>query len=250
MNNRWFKLIRSLQQKKFRKKEGLFLVEGTKSVSDLCASDYKVQAIFYTEKFQQKHSYLLTETSCYQELTKPDRLKQAGTLMQNDTVLAVAETQSFTEGFSVEANEIVLMLDDVRDPGNLGTILRLADWYGIHRIICSPTSADMYNPKVVIASMGSFARVQVHYLDLEKYLSENQGSVTVCGAFMEGENVHNVSLKLPTIVVMGNESNGIRQELFPYINQKISIPQYGSGESLNVAMATGIICDNLMRMKN
>jgi RNA methyltransferase, TrmH family len=138
-------------------------------------------------------------------------------------------------------------LDDIRDPGNLGTILRIADWYGISKVVCSEACADFYNPKVISATMGSFTRVQAYYLDLAQWLQKQQSTHAIYGASLEGENLHRMKLEPAGIVVMGNEANGIRPEVASQITQLIKIPAFGKAESLNVATATAIIIDNFMR---
>ena len=146
---------------------------------------------------------------------------------------------------SVSDQEFVLVLDDIRDPGNLGTIIRTADWYGIHKIVASVETADFYNPKVISATMGSFTRVSIFYTDLPQYLSGIKHRIF--GAFLNGKNIHEVSFAPGGLVVIGNESRGISATLNSYITDKITIPRYGEAESLNAAIATAIICDNLRR---
>ncbi|GAA4825828.1 RNA methyltransferase [Algivirga pacifica] len=247
MNNRWSKTVRSLQQKKYRKKEQLFIVEGRKSVEELLSSPYlETVALFYTEKhapaFEQHPAFgKIPETY----ISTEKQLSQVSHVKNNDSALAIVRipTQSTPKTLS----GITLALDDVRDPGNLGTILRIADWYGIKNIICSENCADFYNPKVIISSMGSFTRVKAHYVQLGEFLKAQPDSLPILGAFMEGENIHKATLPQEAIVVMGNESNGISEEIEQLVSQKINIPRFGGAESLNVAIATAIICDNLFR---
>jgi TrmH family RNA methyltransferase len=137
------------------------------------------------------------------------------------------------------------VLDDIRDPGNLGTILRIADWYGIRKLICSSSTADVYNPKVISASKGSFTRVEWYYCELNAYLKER--SVPVYGAFLDGANVHTHGFEKSGYIVLGNEANGISFEVEQLVSQRITIPRFGGAESLNVGIATAIICDNLRR---
>jgi TrmH family RNA methyltransferase len=159
-------------------------------------------------------------------------------------VLAVVECKN-SELPAIADNELILVLDQVGDPGNLGTIIRVADWYGIKQIICSPDCADFYNPKVIAATMGSFARVKISHTNLIEYLS--QQTKPVYGAFLEGKNIHKSKLSDSAFIVMGSESHGISQAVGKYITDKITIPAFGQAESLNVAMATGIILDNFKR---
>ncbi|MEH0155521.1 RNA methyltransferase [Limibacter armeniacum] len=245
MNKRWIKETRGLQLKKNRKKSGLFIVEGRKSVLELMNSDIQLEALFYTQKyaeeFESHHNFHKVPVK---EVSTETALTQAGSLKVNDAAIAVAHIPQ--EADTTPENEIVLALDDVRDPGNLGTIIRIADWYGIKKIICSHESADVYNPKVISATMGSFTRIQVSYVDLPAYLDKHQ-SLPIYGAFMEGENIYQTKISAPAIVVMGNESNGISEVTSDKINKKITIPRIGQAESLNVAIATAIICDNVAR---
>nr|WP_317047771.1 RNA methyltransferase [Pleomorphovibrio marinus] len=174
-------------------------------------------------------------------------LSQIGTFQTNDAALAVA-TIPKAEDFEIGKGDLVLALDDVRDPGNLGTIIRIADWYGIEKLILSPETADFYNPKVLNASMGSFCRVRFMYKALDTVLGEIK--IPVFGAFVDGDNLHKHDLGREGVILVGNESRGISADLAPYIHHKISIPQFGAAESLNVAIATAVICDNFMRKKN
>ena len=148
--------------------------------------------------------------------------------------------------FGIDKDELVIALDDVRDPGNLGTIIRIADWYGIKKLVLSPQTAEFYNPKVLQASMGSFTRVSFFYEKLETVFE--RWKRPVYGAFLEGENLHQLTRLDPGIILMGNESKGISSELKPWVTQKVTIPGFGHAESLNVAIATAIICDNFKRL--
>jgi TrmH family RNA methyltransferase len=145
------------------------------------------------------------------------------------------------------SNEFCLVLDDLRDPGNLGTIIRTADWYGIRNIIASEETADFYNPKTISATMGSFCRVNVFYTGLEGFLSKNK--LPLFGAFMEGSDAHRVDFGTSGLLVIGNESNGISQAIGRFVQQRITIPRVGGAESLNAAIATGILLDNIFRSK-
>jgi RNA methyltransferase, TrmH family len=174
-------------------------------------------------------------------------LEIMGTLETNAAALAVVK-QKNTPGFAITSNDLVLALDDIRDPGNLGTIIRIADWYGIKKILCSEKTTDMYDPKVISATMGSFARVEVMYTNLAEVLEHMQ--VPSFGTYLEGENienVHEVDFPKGGILVMGSESHGISNVLKPLIKKKITIPAFGKAESLNVAIATAIVLDNWKR---
>lgn len=236
------KLINSLAQKKYRRKHQLFLVQGEKNVLELLQSNFELHQLFATDAFYQRHSQALKHQHCV--ITTPEFLQKAGTLQTNDAVLALVKTPALTDP-KVAGNELALVLDGVSDPGNLGTIIRLADWYGIKQVIASEDCADCFNPKVISASMGSFARVSVHYTGLAEFLSAQ--SMPVYGAFLEGENLHRAELSQQGFIVLGSESHGIRPEVARYVNRKITIPNFGQAESLNVAMAGAIILDNFKR---
>lgn len=240
------KLINSLDLKKQRKKQGLFLVQGEKNVGELFDSSFTIKQLFATASYIAGQSALLTKHRLVDitiEATE-DELKKAGTLQSNNSVLAVVECRE-AELPVIADNELILLLDQVADPGNLGTIIRVADWYGINNIICSRNCADFYNPKVIAATMGSFARINVTFSDLTDYLSKQ--TKPVYGAFLEGSNIHKSKLAESAFIVMGSESHGISDEVAKFITDKITIPNFGQAESLNVAMATGIILDNFKR---
>lgn len=238
------KFIKSLQQKKFRKEEQAFFVEGSKNVTELLQSDFEVTHLLFTEKFAREYHQFFPDSSVSLYEVSQKELEGAGTFQSNDSALAVAKIKD-NKTFDIKSNEWAIALDDVRDPGNLGTIIRIADWYGINKLLISLESADIYNPKVLHASMGSFTRVEFYYTDLEAYFSK--GDHAIYGAFLEGENIYDVNFGQGGIILMGNESNGISQEIGSLVNKKISIPKYGHAESLNVAIATSIICDNIRR---
>ena len=244
------KLLKSLQLKKYRKEEKLFFVEGEKSVLELLESDFEIVELFATKTFILKHTNLLKVKNINFSENDEKSLEQAGSFKTNNTVIALvkqAEESSYTRNDS----RFSLVLDDIRDPGNLGTILRIADWYGIKEVICSTECADFYNPKVIQASMGSFCRIKIFYLDLEKFLAEqNANKEAIYGAYLEGENVHSTVFEKSGLLVMGNESNGINPKLRKHINKEISIPNFGKAESLNVAIATAVICDNIVRNRD
>jgi TrmH family RNA methyltransferase len=238
------KFIKSLQQKKFRKQENSFFVEGTKNVTELLDSDFKVTHLLYTPQFAERHEAQLAVSGAQIYEVTPKTLASTGTFLTNDSALAVAEIKE-NAPFVIREKELAIALDDVRDPGNLGTIIRIADWYGIKKLIFSEETADIYNPKVLNASMGSFTRVSFFYTDLEQYLKGT--SFPIYGAFLEGENIHTKNLKPEGMILMGNESNGISGKLASLVTEKLTIPQFGQAESLNVAVATAVICDNFRR---
>ncbi|GAA4457665.1 RNA methyltransferase [Nibrella saemangeumensis] len=239
------KFIQSLHQKKYRQEHGAFLVEGAKSVREVLASGFQVDILLATEAFYKENDRLSDNQRPRIEIVTPADLERAGTLESNNTALAVVKIKE-NRPLIAEPNEWVLVLDDIRDPGNLGTILRIADWYGIRKIICSDTTADVYNPKVISASKGSFTRVAWWYGDIAGQLKQHP-DVPVYGAFLDGSDVHRITFGRTGYLVMGNESNGIGPEVAALVSQRITIPRYGEAESLNVGIATAIILDNWRR---
>jgi TrmH family RNA methyltransferase len=234
------KLIKSLNKKKHRLEHGLFVTEGVKVIKEFLKSSFKLRAlysiadIFYVEEGE---SYIISE----KELSKISNLKTP------QTALAVFEIPDSAP--EIDKGELSVALDGIRDPGNLGTIIRMCDWFGIKDLICSTDTVDCFNSKVVQSTMGSLTRVNVAYTDLQAFLSDD--SLHVYGAFMEGDNVYTTPLKTKSsTLVLGNEANGIRPDVLPYINQRISIPSYGNAigaESLNVAMAGSILLSEFKR---
>lgn len=236
------KLVRALGQKKQRKQLGQFLVQGEKNIVELLNSTLSIKHIFCTSEFINEHQSILpaeiTIEASVQELTK------VSTLSSNNAAIAVVEIPKMKPP---ELTGITLVLDGVSDPGNLGTIIRLADWYGVNQIICSEDCADTYNPKTISSTMGSFTRVQVNYQSLEQLLKDSK--LPVYGAYLGGESVHTKNYEQDCILIMGSESHGVREVASRFVTDKITIPAFGAAESLNVAMATGIILDNMKRIK-
>ncbi|WP_187260640.1 TrmH family RNA methyltransferase [Pontibacter beigongshangensis] len=240
------KYINSLQIKKYRHQHQAFVVEGAKSVAELLQADFELQHLFITEAFYHENNKTFAKGLPYHLVTEQE-LTKAGTYATNNAALAVAKMRPGQQ-LQLKTADFIIALDDVRDPGNLGTIIRIADWYGISHVVCSENCADFYNPKVIAATMGSFTRVQAHYLDLPAWLQEQAaGGLKTYGASLAGENLHGLHLKPEGIVVLGNEANGIRPEVQVHINHLIKIPAFGKAESLNVATATAIILDNFKR---
>lgn len=240
ISQRQKKLIKSLQIKKYRKEEQCFLVEGAKSVLELLASDFEVVMIAGTAEFLNQHAVQQGEVMEVKEA----ELEGLGEFQSNNAALAVARMKPNTP-LEVAAHEFALVLDDIRDPGNLGTIIRTADWFGIHQVIASEETADCYSSKVITATMGSFTRTRIYYTRLEEYLSKAQGRVF--GAYLNGTSIHQVSFGQGGLVLIGNESRGISPQLERFVTDKVTIPRYGQAESLNAAIATAIFCDNLRR---
>jgi TrmH family RNA methyltransferase len=199
-----------------------------------------------TPKFFLENEKILKKISV--EQISQSELEKLGTLQSNDAALAVVKMRENTP-FIVESNEFALVLDDIRDPGNLGTILRIADWYGIKKIICSETTVDFYNPKVVSASMGSFSRILVYYSEISEYFENivKTSKVEIIGTFLNSENVHRFDFPSSGYIVLGNESNGIGAKVEKLITKKIMIPRFGEAESLNVGIAAAVVLDNLRR---
>ena len=239
------KYVKSLKLKKYRKNASAFTVEGAKNVIELLKSDYKLLQLFVTEKFINQYGNILNSSTDY-IICSQKELEQLGNFETNEYALAVAAMK--LQAASYENEPLTLMLDGISDPGNLGTIVRIADWYGIKQIFASHETADFYNPKVINASMGSFTRVSVNYMDLKNFLLSYPG-YNVYGAYLEGTDIHTIKFSTPAIIVLGNESMGIRMELSQLIHHKITIPRIGLAESLNVAISTAIICDNFSRLK-
>lgn len=245
----WQSRLRALHQKKYRQEEGLFFVEGAKNVLELLHSDFETEVVFATPAFRKENERLLAAQPRRVEEASPDELAKVGTFSTNNAALAVARTKIFPE-LTPDGEEWVLVLDDLRDPGNLGTILRVADWYGLKKIVCSETTADFYNPKVLAASMGSFARVAVWYGPLDGYFrrhAERSSGWPVFGTFLDGQNLHETRFPGAGFLVIGNESHGIGAVVEPFVSRKITIPRFGGAESLNAGIATAVVLDNLKR---
>ncbi len=235
------KRIKSLHQKKNRKEEGLFLVEGEKSILELIDSDFEIEKIYITHELLEKHKEILGPAKNLIELISVGEIAKMSSLEFNDTGIAVVK-QKENRAFEINDTDIILALDDIRDPGNLGTIIRTADWYDVTKIVCSPTTAEFYNMKTISATMGSFTRVQIFYTELPDFLK--QINLPIVGALLDGENAHMFSFPKNGVLLMGNESNGISDSVISLITHKVTIPKYGNAESLNVAIATGILLDN------
>lgn len=240
------KKIHALDMRKFRRNERLFVAEGPKLVDELCAT-MKPVYIAALPEWISENAKIISGTEY--DIVTPDELQRASLQKNPQQVIAlfpIPEHRFCTEQLK---NELVLMLDGVQDPGNLGTIARIADWFGIRNIICSTETADIYNPKAVQATMGALARVKFHYTDLIQLLSQYDGPVY--GTFLDGENIYGQELSENGIIVMGNEGKGISQGVGEMINRRLYIPNYPIGtqttESLNVAIATSIVCAEFRR---
>ncbi len=243
LNKQTAKFIKSLQQKKFRTRENAFVVEGEKNVLELLHSDFNIKSVYASPKFIETHGQVFQKNDVKIENAKETEISNCSFLKTNITVLAVAEITKSAKTINTE--DYILAFDNIQDPGNLGTIIRTADWYGFQNIVCSTNSVDCYNPKVIAATMGSFARVNIQYLDLEAYIKEQ--NLPVYGALLLGENIHTVSFQEKGILLFGNESKGISEPLKKTITHEVLIKGFGKAESLNVAIATAVFCDNLRR---
>lgn len=241
MTKNQIKLIHSLELKKNRKREGLFVAEGPKVVGDLLQAGYKVRMLFATVEYPQAER--ITE----------EELHKISFLQHPQEVLAVFEIPQRPSLKEKMCGSLTLALDGIQDPGNLGTIIRIADWFGISTIYCSPDTADAYNPKVVQATMGSLAHVQVIYTDFLEFVNQLPPSYPVYGTLLDGENIYEQELTNEGIIIMGNEGNGISPEVRKYITKGLLIPNFHSdglcAESLNVAIATAITCSEFRRRR-
>jgi TrmH family RNA methyltransferase len=236
------KFIKSLQEKKYRKQEQSFVVEGAKSVKEVLASDFEILMLVATPEYIRDNE--LTSTSYQLAEAKSDVLASLGDFQTNDTVLAVVRMKKYPE-LILAKNGYTVFLDDIRDPGNLGTIIRTADWYGITTIVASKESVDLYNPKVINSSKGSFTRVNVYYESLVEVLAPVK--LPVYGAMLAGASVHQTRFGEAGLLLVGNEATGLSPEVQRLVTHPITIPRYGKAESLNAAVATAIILDNIRR---
>ncbi len=219
------------------------MVEGEKGVIELLGSGFTTNIVCATKDFLDRHYENIGSATEVIEVS-PSELESIGSVETNDSALAVAAMKPETPPV-IGSTGYALVLDDIRDPGNLGTIIRTADWYGIKNIIASEETADFYNPKVIRSTMGSFTRVSVFYTPLEDFIRSLK--LPVYGTYLGGEKVHQVKFAPGGLIVIGNESNGISQAVEKLVTQKITIPKFGKAESLNASIATGIILDNLAR---
>ena len=239
------KYIRQLEQKKYRKQEGLFVAEGTKVVGDLLKR-YTPHAVFATTQWQAAEGIT-------PQILTDEELQRISFQQHPQQVLALfpIPSQDTSDPLALLNNQtLALALDGVQDPGNLGTIIRIADWFGISTLICSEDTADAWNPKVVQATMGSLARVNILYTSLPDLLDRLPDTYPVYGTFLDGKNIYAEELTLGGLIVMGNEGNGISEEMHQRINRRLLIPDFHQGEtadSLNVAIATAITCSEFRR---
>ncbi len=233
------KLITSLSQKKYRQKHDLFIAEGVKVLNELLNSTFEIETLFCTDDFEatisEEKVVRISETE----------LKKVSTLKSPNKALGIFK---IPKEKAVQNSGLTIALDAINDPGNLGTIIRLCDWFGVTQLVCSKDTVDCYNQKVVQASMGSLTRVSIHYTDLENYITKSNLDTFI--ADMDGENVYKTKLPKEGILIMGNEANGVSEEIKSLLQYKISIPRFGETqetESLNVATATAILLSEFKR---
>ena len=240
-------LLKSLQHKKFRREHDLFIVEGHKSIAEFIDSAYQIEAIYHTTTFDSKVLKLSQKINfCEISVTE---LEKISSLKTPQEVLALIKTPNWPALQHEQLKgKFSLVLDGIQDPGNMGTIIRIADWFGIGNIICSDDTVDAYNPKVVQACMGSLARVKVHYTALADFLTKM--TLPVFGALLDGENIYDTNFGQEGLVIMGNEGNGLRPEITKLVSKAITIPRIGKAESLNVAIATALFCSEITRFSN
>ncbi|MEW6468728.1 MAG: RNA methyltransferase [Bacteroidota bacterium] len=241
------KFISSLRLKKNREEHGLFIAEGIKTVNDLLNSGIRVRQIYSSSNFQ------LSLFNHHIEVirVKQSELKRLSSFSTPNEVLALCEIPRYELDLASLKDKLSLVLDTVQDPGNLGTLVRVADWFGIENIICSEETVELYNPKVIQATMGSVSRVRVHYTDLGAFFARAETELPllqVYGTLVNAESIYGQGLSAAGLILMGNESKGISEHLLPFVKRKIAIPNYGKGaESLNVAVAAAVICAEFRR---
>ncbi|MFR9590778.1 MAG: RNA methyltransferase [Rikenellaceae bacterium] len=232
--------VRSLHDKSSRAEHGLFIAEGEKLIGEIIKSGLNVQRIYALEGVS-----LPFDVECI----SPKEMERISTLKSANNSVAVVEIPHYELDVKSLKGKLVLALDEVQNPGNLGTIIRLADWFGIEDIICSPTTADLYNPKVVQATMGAITRVRVHYTPLVPFLKGC--GVAIYGTLLDGDNIYKTPLSSEGVIVMGNEGRGLSREVIELIDKPLYIPPYpadcAGSESLNVAIATAIVCSEFRR---
>lgn len=245
------KHISSLKLSKFRKASGEFTVEGEKMVHELIMCNYQIKALYAIPAWLEANHELLSSKNINAEKVSPKELERISSFKTANQVLATVTIpdQSFQ---TINFEDLILVLDDIQDPGNLGTIVRTAEWFGIRHIVCSNESVDVFNPKVIQATMGSFLRVRIHYTKLEIFFLEKvPKNLKVYGALLEGKNLYKQELAKKGILIIGNESKGISKEIAKFVTDPIFIPAHpnNSAESLNASVAAAVICAEFFRRK-
>lgn len=243
------KFLQSLWQKKKREELGLFIVEGIRSVQEIVSSSITIETIIGSDTILNNFS--TKDIECIE--ASEDEIKKISLQQSPQGIIAVCKLPSYQLPSPSEIREeLTLLLDCVQDPGNMGTIIRLASWFGIRHIVCSPDSVDCFNPKVVQSTMGAIAKVAVHYTHLPSFIADAKHfEIPVFGTFLDGENIYSTNLPANGFIIMGNEGNGISTEIEKLVTTKICIPNYSSDqnnvESLNVGIATAIVCAEFKR---
>lgn len=243
------KFIRSLEQKKVRREERVFLAEGPKLTADLLGH-FRCRYLAATDDWLASHNTIEADEI---DTATIDEIARASLLKTPQDVIAIFDQREEKTDITVIEKQLCLALDDVQDPGNLGTIIRIADWFGIEHIFCSTNTVDVYSPKVVQATMGALSRVHLHYVSLTDLIGKLNKNVPIYGTLLDGTNIYTQELSTTGLIVMGNEGNGITAEVRQLINRKLYIPNYPEGrdtsESLNVAIATAVTCAEFRRRK-
>lgn len=245
-------LINSLSLNKYREINNLFVAEGSKIVSELIVSDYKIKYLIHNKKLNNTFFPKNAEVYCADD----DTMKRLSNLKTQSSILAVVEIPHYSLNIPDLSNKLTLCLDDIQDPGNLGTIIRICDWFGIENIICSENSVDIYNPKVIQATMGAFLRVKVFYKNLNEFIPDYKLlTKNKCfGTFLNGQDIYKETLTESGLIILGNEGKGISPQLEKHIDSRLFIPSFSNNkqhaESLNISMATAIICSEFRRKLN
>ena len=240
------RFIKSLKLKKIRIQEELFVIEGSKNVIELLKSNFLLHSLYAKTTFLDNIRVLVKNLNVEIFTATDTQLADAGSFRTNNSVIAMAKIKE-NKPLSARTDEFALILDDIHDPGNFGTILRICDWYGISKVIASTNCVDLYNPKVIAATMGSFTRVNMYYTNLKEFMEKEEGPFY--GTYLDGENIHTIRFKSRGYIVVGNESTGISSEISALTDNRITIPGAGRMESLNAGIATAVVLDNLYRTK-
>jgi len=243
--------IQSLKLRKFRKKQKLFIAEGPKLVGELLNSKFILHSLYFVDRRKVNIPFEKCLDDQLFSITEKE-LSRISLLKTPNQVLALFHMDQTPNLTPQNISDLVIILDEIKDPGNLGTIVRTADWFGIKNIVCSENCVDIYNPKVVQATMGSIARVNVSYADLKCFISDIPPEIDVFGAMADGKNMYDMELPSKVVLIIGSESHGISEELIPFLTERISIPPFASdfvlhAESLNASIATAIICSEFRR---
>lgn len=240
------KYIQSLQQKKFRDEYGVFVAEGPKVVPELVATQtFQLMALYGTSQWllEQENNRMEISSGVIFEISQAELERMSGLKSPNSCLAIFRKKETIPP---VPTDSLILMLDELQDPGNLGTIIRTADWFGVKQIICSPETADCYNPKVVQSTMASLGRVEVYYQDLREWLAPRQDKILLCSS-LQGVPLSDIEPAANQVLVIGNESKGVNASLLAIATALISIPKIGEAESLNAAVATGIMLSHLCK---